>query len=363
MTLTPPVGALDAPARGALGRLTVGDLLQRVALRAPRALAPPAALAAACQALATLPAVSGLILEARLGGPSAVDVSLRFDEAHGELRALADPTWLPPTWQAAPGWSELQRAARRLLTAPPPGSPGLLWAEMDAPSRPGAAASGFVGVSPEHPPAQATGWALEALGRGTPEEARRLSEVLAALPASARLRFVGAMWGRQGAPTRVCVTLPGEALPEALASLGSPLRPAGRSALPDELGEVVLNVDPALPPGGKLGVELQPRPQGWPALLRHLEALGLCSAEEGEAAASWPGTSTLRRPGAPRGVAPRPSLRALDSLSGVLGWAEQRRLNHVKLALDDGEVCAAQLYLYAGFTRFLRNDPRARRET
>jgi len=307
---------------------------------------------------ATLPAALShcLYVECRPGNPRLADLIVDVDAAGREILAGANPVLaLGPehagaAWQGIAAvmqaWNEEGSSLHHAMDG--------AWVEFDlhGGGAPPIAPSLFVDFSDgvQH----AATWAVRTaalhevahlLGHASSAQAAKVDAAVSSLPAHAVLLYAGFMLPRGGDAVRLCVM--GLARPElvtwlrrvgwpgdvdALAAIMTLLARPDGGAQPQP---AILHVDIGAEVGGGIGVEYpfarRPQLSGVIAergVLDTLVAAGLVTATDRDAVARWAG--------AERRTMPHelwPSLLV-------------RRLNHVKLVLDDGGL-RAKLYLCA----------------
>ncbi|HEX8691488.1 MAG TPA: hypothetical protein VF746_03540 [Longimicrobium sp.] len=354
--------------------ISLADTLDTLSAHFPAALLPPEEYAAARAAAAALPAAltRWTYLECRLGGrPAPVDVIVEVDAAGREIITGANPALaLPPGLAAAPAWERVAGLCRRWADPADPLHPWVdsLWLEFDVDPRAGGAPplpGVFVAFTPA---AFGTGTAgersarteaaLEALLGGALDPARRaaLRRVYRCLPGGATVLYAGCLLPRGTRALRVCpVEVSARDLPAFLRAAGwpgpyAPLEAAlaqlsavreGAPARDAALVHLDLDAGGVL---GRLGLEYvfgrRTQVRGEiceAAFLDHLVGAGLCTAQERDAMAAFPGAA--------REQLPHELWKSLVV----------RRVNHVKLVFDAGRV-EAKAYLCL-HNRFLPRRP------
>lgn len=304
--------------------------------------------------LPKLPALSGVLFELALdenGPPVGLAVRATANDTEELLRLATAPTrGRDSAWAAVGRLARARNADPRLK-----GAVGDLWLEFDLDGQPEAALQRpcvFAGLSrdagrpptrgPNAPRGQRRTVAviaavLEALGRHPPAS---LERVVAAMPASSRVSYVGAMLARGGDDSRLTFdSMPLDGSCTAmLAALGWG---HGRELVP-VLSLLVaiapsavlhLDLDPSGRVGNRLGFELAP------GALRVSGLARMVTSERAETLAAWP----RRRH---RLVSPEawpPAFRAWDHLSFGI--------NHVKVVFEPGEPLRLKGYLAATWDR------------
>lgn len=356
---------------GGMPAWTLAGTLAHVVPHLDAALVPPPALARVEAVARRLPAAlaSWLYLEARLGeapAPDApVDLIVMLDARGGDLLAGRNPALaLDPALLAHPAWRAAQGFARAWRDAASPLHVGVddAWLEFDlaAAGRDAAgdalpAPSLFVDFAPAaygDPDRAARVRLLEAAVDGTgamPAPAARdaIARAVHALPDDAAAVYLGLMLARAGAPARLCVSgLAGDALARWLDAIGWGGDAGAVAALVHEVGALddgaharpaIVHVDVGdagvLP---RLGLEYpfarRPQLEGRIAesgLLAWLAGRGLLHAAKARALAAWPGYETRTL--------------AHELWPSILA----RRVNHVKLVVDDAGRWEAKGYLCA----------------
>ena len=271
----------------------------------------------------------------------------RLDERSDQVDLQVDVArvaWSPPGAAAAPAWPAVARlcAAWAEAAVEPHRSIDSIALEFDAPV---ASPSVFARLG-----AGADVLAVaEALAAAPlpPSRAAALRALVAALPAGARVLYLGLMWSRPEAGLRVNVRgLAPEHLPALLQHIGWP------GALDDAVAcmrwlaarcdFIVVCLDLADRVLPRLGFEcFSVPPRSHAPMLELLVERGLCSPRRRDDLLAWCGR-TARRAGAPWPA----NLVACDALMGAhLDSVFERQISHVKVSHAPGRGLEAKGYL------------------
>ena len=356
----PPIASTGRAEAGedACWRRPLSGTLDALAPHLPPALVSPGALAAVRAVARALPAAltDELYLECRLAAAAPrVDLVLHLREDGMEVAAGRNPgVDLSPALLALPAWSRLRTFCGERARARSALGDGVaaMWLEVDAHGADtDAHAPGFFldvrwlgerGTPAEEWTALAGAW-LEWLGGRLPAAALwSLRRVVRALPPGAAMLYVGLFPGRGGARVRTCAAgIEAARLPRFLADAGwsgchAALDETARALAPLAVpGVVHLDVDAggvAPRVGWELKLDRRAQLSGSlreRAFAARLVDAGLADAAKAEALAAWPGWT-------------------VEALPHQL-WESVvvRRVNHVKVVLEEGGAREAKAYLCA----------------
>jgi hypothetical protein len=341
---------------------TIADLLPRIEPHMSRALVLPEMWPSLRPLAALLPAgaVSSFGFECHLGTPAP-----RTDFGAGAYARACRAVWagehpsacFPDALRRHPSWARIEAFARAWNDPRTEISERIdqLWVEIDVDGPPPDVPIPGVFVSfrkdGDEGPATRTAWALDAVERfsGTPAApaiGEGLTRCFAAVPAGARVVFVGLLLSRPEAGVRLNIEgLSPAAVAAYLRTVGYPADVAQIERVAADLAtwadRLVLTIDVGAALSPRVGFEcFVSREQPWRRSIAALVDRGHCTAAAGDALQDWPGHEAFQWP------------------AEIGRYVLSRGISHIKVAFWPGPAARVEAKAYLQVTcKPLRHDP------
>lgn len=311
----------------------------------------------------TLPPLSGVIIECRLGqGKGEVDFSIRATASDRGCEAFAGchPFFeLPSQWLTDPVWKNIRKFCQQWLNANSPIHHHVenIWLEFDSETQnkkiPIPCIFFDVNGENKNKYQWITHNTLQTLINNPLKEKVKdnLLLYLDMLPSGSQIHYIGAMMSRQNQHLRLTLLMDGNNILSYLIAIGHRLMV---DRLHSELKWLLhysdtlsVNIDVQNMTVPKIGLEVKPQTKSlMTLLLDDLIRKGLCTKQKRDALLNWSGQSPeLNYDHILKNV----SLCAPPPFQSNISIFHTRRINHIKIVFKPNRKVEAKAYLYIGY--------------
>lgn len=308
-----------------------------------------------------LPPLSGAIIECRLGqGKGEVDFSLRATASDGGREAFAGchPFFkLPSHWLTDSVWKNIRKFCMQWLNVQSPIHHHVenIWFEFDSETQNKKIPIPCVFFDVKRESKSSSKWitniALQTLiGNPLKEKIKNnLFHYLNLLPSGSQIHYVGAMLSRKQQHLRLTLLIDGKNILSYLIAIGHRNM---ADKLHSELNWLLsysetlsVSIDIHNMTLPKIGFEVKPQKKSLMILfLDDLTRKGMCTKQKKDALLNWPGQSPELN-----NIKEKVSLHAPSHYEPGISIVHTRRINHIKVVLQQDIKYEAKAYLYIGY--------------